>query len=255
MSDDEPTAREGLALGLSTLRVPQLRTAIMYWFEREETEAVRLALIDHLGRNASGSDGDPLFRILLTDALNRDNGELQRKKIQAALGIDLREAQPRLDLGDNQFELPQPSRAGQQTLVFVESATFINGDNNMNSDKSSNIYANNVTVGFINTGEIRDSVINNLNVQSDDPAIRALGADIRRFLEVVAAEPTLADDDRRSIYEEAALVTAPDAGDDRPRRAKKFGNFLRGLLAAPGTANRFIEEGSKLIETLSNLGG
>ncbi|WP_128562086.1 hypothetical protein [Methylobacterium crusticola] len=255
MHDVEPAAREGLALGLATLKVPKLRLSILYWFERERVEAVRLPLIDHLGRNASGSEGDRLFRQTLTDEIARTVSELQRKKIQSVLGVELLEAQPTLDFGDNGHELLRLRLASAGGPVTINTLLIANGSLNMTIDKSSNITAGSVSTGIINTGEIRESVIANIKAQSGDPVMSSLGPELARFLERAAVEPTISDDDRLSINEEAALVTAPDAGDDRLRRAKKFGTFLRGLLAAPGVANTFVDEGTKLINTLSNLGG
>lgn len=255
MYDNEPAAREGLALGLATLKIPNLRLPILYWFQREQVEAVRLPLIDHLGRNATGSEEDPLFRQTLTDEIARTTSELQRKKIQSVLGVQSQQAQPTLDFGDNGHDLLRPWPVGAGAPVIIDKFVYVNGSLNMKSDKSSNITAGSVSVGIVNTGEIRESVIANIKAQSGDPTMSSLGPELARFLEKAAIEPTISDDDRRSINEEAALVTAPDAGDDRPRRAKKFGTFLRGLLAAPGVANTFVEEGGKLVDTLSNLGG
>jgi hypothetical protein len=254
MLDAEPAAREGLALGLATLKVPALRLAMLYWFQREQVEAVRLPLIDHLGRNASGSEGDPLFRQILTDEAARTVSELQRKKIQSVLGFELREVQPALNFENSGHDLLRPRVNGADAKLTINTL-LVNGSISLSIDRSSNITAGSVSTGIINTGEIRESVIANIKAQSGDPVMSTLGPELARFLERAAVEPTISDDDRLSINEEAALVTAPDAGDDRIRRAKKFGTFLRGLLAAPGVANTFVEEGTKLIDKLSNLGG
>lgn len=252
MKDHSGEAREGLALGLGRLKLELLRVDTAEWFASEQDERVRLALVDHIARHATS---DPLYRAVLVEAYARlEPAHLLARKIESV-------ADPRLleDVRRTRGELPLSSElllpAGNRELptVHIESAIILNqAEFHMSENRSTNFTGSVVSIGTVNTGQIKDSVINNLN-QTRDTTLQALSEHLKSFATAVEQEAALSPSDKASALQQIHDATVPDALEKRPGRLKTLATYVRGLLQAPGLATQFIADGRKLIEEITKV--
>lgn len=247
MHDSSVDAREGLALGLTGIKAEKLRMKMVDWFNREQELRVKLALVEHLGRTAND---DHVFRdALIAEYARRDCDDLLAQKIDSVIDPrHLAEVRSMRD-GERMPSLPLSSALA----VYAPNSNFtvlmnMNQEINM-TDKSIIIKGQSVSVGIVNAGVIRESIIHTLN-QTRDQSLNTLADDIKRFATALEQEPALSDDDKTVALEQVQQATTPDAGDARPRRLKALATYVRGLLQAPQLATKFIEDGQKLIDAI-----
>jgi hypothetical protein len=146
----EPSAivREGLALGLSKLTFPEIRTHTLDWFDGETVLRVKLALVDHLALRVR--EGDHLaLAVLQKEYSELEPGELLAMKIEAVCDP---EWLARIKGRREQLILP-PLPLGVQNLIMIEEV-------NMSESRTISQIGSNNSVTGVNLGEMIASSLN-----------------------------------------------------------------------------------------------
>lgn len=239
--------REGLALGIARLPLLELQRETLDWYAAEAAPGVKLALVDHLARRAR--NGDNVARAQLqADYAKLDPGDLLAMKIEAAADpewlADIKAKRRRTII-----EVPAN---GQTELFEKREINIFQGDLYLNSNnRTITQHGPGSSVTGVNMGAMIASTLTALS-QNRDQSIAAALPTMEQFVRSLENEQ-LPDSDRRAAAELVKEVVEAPNEKVRTSKLAMLRSVVRGLLAAPGVSLKFIEDGQKLVQTITSL--
>ncbi|RWC53041.1 hypothetical protein [Mesorhizobium sp.] len=247
-SEVSVVAREGLALGIAKLYLPDRQRETIDWFHAEPTLRVRLALVDHLALLANKYD-DAVARDVLTAAYHRlGAADLLSLKIvsvskpewelRSRSGMALTDLIPTTKPQIKSTLFQQPT----QHTINIRAENFIMG-NSINQSGSGNSVSGNAM------GDMFQSSIQALSNQANQN-FSELGPDIERFLQALEKVDIDNSDKQTAITAAKEVAEAPNK-DIKKSKLATLKSVARGLLSVPGASAKFIEESGHLIDVIT----
>ena len=252
---EEPSelAREGLALGLATIALEDRRIETIDWYANEESQRVKIALIDHLGLRANKLEDAVAREVLLADFSRHGPRTLIGAKILSV-------AKAEWELHERVLPAPPPAflvnetgdlfgdvrvQAGSGPSIYIEKQEIYMGNKIEQSGEG------NAITGVV-LGDAVASTITAYN-QHSDQGVRELAPFVQRFLQALSASDV--DEDEKQAVTRAAQDAANATGDDRKPRWTMLKGVVRGALQLPGMAAKAIEGGEELVAAIERLTG
>ena len=246
----EPSSavREGLALGMAKLNLPERRMETLDWFSAEPSLPVRLALVDHLALRARQGDNIALA-VLQATYMELDPLDLLAIKIKAA-------SEPAwlAKAHSSQMIFPPPKTGaglGQLATSPGSSITVI-GEVNMSSTRTINQVGNNNSLAGANLGQMIASSLDAI-AQTKDESVGKAAPIFEQFLRSLGTQQDIDPTQREAAAQLVKEVTEAPSPEAKKSRLGMLKSVVTGLLHAPGATTEFIENSHKLIETVSNL--
>lgn len=246
--EPSPLVREGLALGLAKVEMPDFKRETIDWYLGEPDPKVKLALVDHLVRRAE--HGDPIALSALQSvyaALPRD--DLVAMKINAASRPEwlaaIKSERGEILVLTGQLDLFDLKDLDPQRPIIIH-AKEINVDNSKNVNASGN-----ASVSGVFFGDVIESTITAISQARDERILEAAPV-FEEFLRTLEHEPIdpFAKENAATLIKEVAEAPTPEAKKSKLGMLKLVAN---GLIKAPGLSVKFLTDAQTLIHTVSGL--